>query len=313
MDPAISVLRRRACYEDFEPRKDNWRASALSAPTYVGRDGARPSKRRPDVKIHSTAIVDPGAKLGKNVQIGPYSVIGADAKIGDGTVIQSHVVIEGDVALGRNNFVGHGAVIGGAPQDLGFTPERKTRIEIGHDNVIREYCTIHRGSPDGSATTIGDKNFLMVGVHVGHNCEIGDNVIIANNCLLAGHVIIDDQAFLGGGSTFHQHMHVGRLVMVQGSSAFGKDLPPFTIAAERNSIFGINIIGLKRAGFSAVDRDEIKNAFKLLYTSGLNISQALEKAASMKLGGPAREFFDFVANAKKRGICPYGGAETGEL
>jgi UDP-N-acetylglucosamine acyltransferase len=124
---------------------------------------------------------------------------------------------------------------------------------------------------------------------------------------------VDDQAFLGGGSTFHQHMHVGRLVMVQGSSAFGKDLPPFTMAAERNSIFGINAIGLKRAGFSAKDRDEIKNAFKLLYTSGLNISQALKKAATMNLGASAREFFDFVANAKKRGICPYQRGSNDEM
>jgi UDP-N-acetylglucosamine acyltransferase len=263
------------------------------------------------VKIHSTALVDPAAKMGSDVEVGPYSVVGPEAKIGDKTVIQSHVVIEGDVTIGSGNLIGHGAIIGGAPQDLGFSPDRKTRIEIGVDNVIREYCTIHRGSPDGSATKIGDKNFLMVGVHVGHNCEIGNNVIIANNCLLAGHVIVDDGAFLGGGSTFHQHMHVGRLVMVQGSSAFGKDLPPFTMAAERNTIFGVNVIGLKRAGFSAKDRDEIKAAFKLLYTSGLNISQALEKAAKRDLAAPAREFFDFVANAKKRGICPYksGGDE----
>jgi UDP-N-acetylglucosamine acyltransferase len=145
----------------------------------------------------------------------------------------------------------------------------------------------------------------MTGTHVGHNCAIGDNVVIANNCLLAGHVRVDDQAFLGGGSTFHQHMHVGRLVMVQGSSAFGKDLPPFVVAAERNSVFGINVIGLKRAGFSAQDRDEIKAAFKLLYLSGLNISQALEKAAATDFRAAAREFFDFVAAAKKRGICPY--------
>jgi UDP-N-acetylglucosamine acyltransferase len=170
--------------------------------------------------------------------------------------------------------------------------------------VIREYCTIHRGSPEGSATKIGDKNFLMAGAHIGHNCEIGDNVIIANNCLLAGHVRVDDAAFLGGGSTFHQHMHVGRLVMVQGSSAFGKDLPPFVIAAERNSVFGVNVVGLRRAGFSARDRNEIKAAFKLVYMSGLNVGQTVEKAATMKFAAPAREFLDFVANAKKRGICP---------
>jgi UDP-N-acetylglucosamine acyltransferase len=257
------------------------------------------------VKIHPAALVDPDARIGADVEIGPFSVIGPQVVITDRTIVQSHVVIEGDVAIGTANFIGHGAIIGAPPQDLSFSLERKTKVEIGNDNVIREYCTIHRGSPEGSVTKIGNKNFLMAGAHVGHNCEIGNDVIIANNCLLAGHVRVDDGAFLGGGSTFHQFMHIGRLVMVQGSSAFGKDLPPFVIAAERNSVFGINVIGLKRAGFSAKDREEIKNAFKLLYVSGLNISQTLEKAATLNLGAPAREFFDFVAHAKKRGICPY--------
>jgi UDP-N-acetylglucosamine acyltransferase len=257
------------------------------------------------VTIHPTAIVDPAAKIGNGAEIGPYSVIGAEVKIGEKTVVQSHVVIEGDVTIGNGNFIGHGAIIGGAPQDLGYSPERKTKIDIGNDNVIREHCTIHRGSAEGSATRIGDKNFLMAGAHVGHNCEIGSNVIIANNCLLGGHVRVDDGAFLGGGCVFHQFMHVGRLAIAQGGSAFSKDIPPFVIAAERNYVFGLNVVGLRRDGLSAQERDEIKAAFKLLYASGLNISQALEKGSSMKLGGPAREFFDFVANAKKRGICPY--------
>jgi len=257
-----------------------------------------------DAKIHPTTIVDPDAQIGVDVEIGPFSVIGPQAVIGQKTIVQSHVVIEGQVTIGSGNFIGRGAIIGAPPQDLSFSPERKTMVEIGNDNVIREYCTIHRGSPEGSVTRIGNKNFLMGGAHVGHNCAVGNNVVIANNCLLAGHVRVDDGAFLGGGSTFHQHMHVGRLVMVQGSSAFGKDLPPFVIAAERNSVFGINVIGLKRAGFSVQDRDEIKAAFKLVYQSGLNIGQALEKAAMMKFGRPAREFLDFVVNAKKRGICP---------
>ena len=261
-------------------------------------------------KIHPTAIVDPHAQIGADVEIGPFSIVGPQAVIGRKTIVQSHVVIEGDVAIEAGNFIGHGAIIGAPPQDVSFSPERKTKVEIGNENVIREYCTIHRGSPEGSATKIGDKNFLMAGAHVGHNCVIGNNVVIANNCLLAGHVRVDDGAFLGGGSTFHQHMHIGRLVMVQGSSAFGKDLPPFVIAAERNFVFGLNVVGLRRAGFSAKDRDEIKTAFKLLYLSGLNISQALEKAATINVGAPAREFLDFVANAKKRSICPFKrGAE----
>ena len=254
--------------------------------------------------IHPTAIVNPGAQIGVDVEIGPFSIIGPQAVISEKTIVQSHVVIEGDVAIGTGNFIGHGVIIGAPPQDVSFSPERKTRVEIGNDNIIREYCTIHRGSPDGSATKIGDENFLMAGAHIGHNCLIGNNVIIANNCLLAGHVRVDDGAFLGGGSTFHQHMHIGRVVMVQGSSAFGKDLPPFVIAAERNSVFGVNVVGLRRAEFSSKERDEIKAAFKLVYISGLNLTQALEKAATMKLGAPAREFLDFIANAKKRGICP---------
>ncbi|HEY6205411.1 MAG TPA: acyl-ACP--UDP-N-acetylglucosamine O-acyltransferase [Chthoniobacterales bacterium] len=257
------------------------------------------------MKIHPSAIVDPVAKIGEDVSIGPCAVVGADVVIGERSTIQSHVVLEGSVTIGRGNFIGHGAVIGALPQDLSFSPERKTSVQIGDGNVIREHCTIHRGSPDGSVTRIGHKNFLMVGAHVGHNCEIGNNVIIANNCLLAGHVRVDDGAFLGGGSTFHQHMHIGRLVMVQGSSAFGKDLPPFTLAAERNAVFGLNVVGLKRAGFNAKERDEIKAAFKLIYMSRLNVSQALDQAGSMKLGPAAHEFIDFVANAKKRGICPY--------
>jgi UDP-N-acetylglucosamine acyltransferase len=264
------------------------------------------------VKIHPTAIVDPGAQIGADVEIGPFSIVGPRAAIGKKTIVQSHVVIEGEVAIGTRNFIGHGAIIGAPPQDVSFSPERKTRVEIGDDNIIREYCTIHRGSAQGSATKIGDKNFLMAGAHIGHNSLIGNNVIIANNCLLAGHVRVDDCAFLGGGSTFHQFMHVGRLVMVQGSSAFGKDLPPFVIAAERNSVFGLNVVGLRRAGLSAEDREEIKVAFKLVYLCGLNISQALEKAATMNLAAPAREFLNFVANAKKRGICPIkrGSNET---
>ena len=255
-------------------------------------------------KIHSTAIVDSNAKIGADVEIGPFAIIGPHATIGDKTVVQSHVVIEGEVMIGRGNFIGHGAIIGSAPQDVSFSPERKTKVEIGDGNIIREYCTIHRGSPDGSATKIGDKNFLMSGAHIGHNCLIAANVVIANNCLLAGHVRVDDGAFLGGGSTFHQFMRIGRLVMVQGSSAFGKDLPPFVIAAERNSVVGLNIIGLRRAGFSEKERDEIKAAFKLIYLSGLNTSQAFDKAVTMSFGAPAREFLDFVASSKKRGICP---------
>ena len=255
-------------------------------------------------KVHPTAIVDSNAKVGANVEIGAFSIIGPHVTIGEQTIVQSHVVIEGEVAIGRGNFIGHGAIIGVPPQDVSFSTDRRTKVEIGNDNVIREYCTIHRGSPDGSVTKIGDKNFLMSGAHIGHNCLIGDNVVIANNCLLAGHVRVDDGAFLGGGSTFHQFMHVGRLVMVQGSSAFGKDLPPFVVAAERNYVFGLNIVGMRRAGLSANDRNEIKEAFKLVYLSGLNTSQALDKAADHDLWRTSTRIPGLRRQCKEAGHLP---------
>ncbi len=254
------------------------------------------------MKIHPTAAVDPGAVLADDVEIGPFAVIGGEVVIGADSVIQSHVVLEGSVRIGARNVIGHGSIVGGPPQDLGFNAATRSSVEIGDENVIREHCTIHRGTAEGSATTIGNGNFLMAGAHVGHNCRIRHGVIIANNCLLGGYVTINDRAFLGGGTTFHQNIQVGRLVITQGSSAFSKDIPPFLLAAERNFVFGVNVLGLRRAGMTGDERDEIKRAFKLLYRSGLNVRQAQEKAAEAPFGPLGREFFEFVAKAKKRGV-----------
>lgn len=261
------------------------------------------------MKIHPTAIVNEGAQLGAEVEVGAFSIIGPEAVIGDNCVIQSHVVIEGAVQMGAGNFVGHGAIIGTAPQDLSFQAQTRSRIEIGDGNVIREHCTIHRGATEGSATVLGQGNFLMVGAHVGHDCVIGNGVVIVNSSLLAGHVRVDDRAFIGGGSRFHQGIRIGRVVMAEGR--FTKNLPPFLIAA-KNQVFGVNILGLRRAGFSPADRDEIKRAFKLLYTSELNTKQALAKAAETEFGPVGREFFQFVADAGKRGIVSYDPDPEGE-
>jgi UDP-N-acetylglucosamine acyltransferase len=255
------------------------------------------------VKIHPTAIVDDGAQIGVEVEIGPCAVIGSGAVIGDRCRIQAHAVIEGSVKMGADNLVGYGAIIGAVPQDLSFDPKTKSSVEIGNRNTIREYCTIHRGSIEGSATTIGDENFLMVGNHLGHNCILGNGVVMANDCLLAGNVRIDDRAFIGGGSRFHQGIRMGRLVMAEGR--FTQNLPPF-LSAAKNEVYGFNILGMRRANFSGAERDEIKRAFKLLYRSGLNTKQALEEAAKAELGPIGREFFEFVANAGKRGIVSYG-------
>src|SRR5438045_6643549 len=174
--------------------------------------------------IHLTAIIGSGAKIGANVEIGPHSIIGDAVTIADDCVIGGNVVIEGEVSIGRSNRIGHGAIIGGEPQDVSFSPTTRSRVEIGERNIIREHSTIHRGTTADSATKIGDENFLMVNAHIGHNCVIGNKVIVANNELLGGYVMVEDEAFLGGGSVFHQNMSVGRLGMVEGGYALGKGL-----------------------------------------------------------------------------------------
>ena len=264
--------------------------------------------------IHPTAIIGSGAKIGRNVEIGPHSIIGDAVSIGEESIIGANVVIEGEVTLGRENRIAHGTVIGGEPQDLSFSPTTRSRVEIGAENVIREHCTIHRGTAEGSATKIGEGNFLMAGAHVGHNCEIGHKVIIANDCLLGGYVCVADGAFLGGGCVFHQFIRVGRFAITQGGSAFSKDIPPFLVAAERNRVFGLNTIGLRRGGFSSAQRDEIKRAFKLLYLSGLNTRQALQKSKETEWTDVGREFFQFIGDAiGKRGVCALkrGGGRGG--
>lgn len=255
------------------------------------------------MKIHPTAVIETGAQLDEAVEIGPYVCIGAEVEIGARTVVQSHAVIEGRVRLGTDNQVGHGTVIGGLPQDLSFKPGTPSRVEIGNGNVIREHVTIHRGTAEDSATRMGDNNFLMAGAHLGHNCSIGSKVVIANHCLLGGYVLVEDSVFLGGGCVFHQFMRIGRLAIAQGQSGFSKDIPPFCLAAKHNRVFGLNVVGLRRAGFSAAERSELKRAFQLLYGSGLNVSQALARADELEWKAPAQTFFQFVREAKRRGIC----------
>ncbi len=254
-------------------------------------------------KIHSTAIIDENTELAADVEVGPYAVIEAGAKIGAGCTIQAHAVITGDTHLGEHNFIGYGAVIGAMPQDLGYHPSTPSGVRIGSHNIIREYATIHRGSAENTFTTVGDHNFLMCGAHLGHNVVLADHVVIANNCLLAGHVKVGQRCFLGGGSVFHQFMRIGAFAMVKGGCRFGKDIPPYLIATGENGVAGLNIVGLRRNGFGAEDRKEIKAAFRLLYKSGRNVSQALEQAARQEWGEHGRAFFEFVASAEKRGIC----------
>jgi UDP-N-acetylglucosamine acyltransferase len=253
--------------------------------------------------IHPSAIISPEAQLAADVEIGPFVCIEGPVKIGAGCTVLSHAVITGDVVLGAGNVIGHHAVIGAPPQDLSYKNGTPSGVRIGEGNTIRELCTIHRGSKAGTMTVVGDRNYLMAGAHLAHNVVLGSDIIIANNALLGGHVEVCDRAFIGGGSVFHQFVRIGRLAMAQGQSAVGKDVPPFTIVALMNVVAGINMVGLRRAGFTAEQRERIKQAFKLLYRSGLNTRQALARAQETDLGAEGREFFEFVEAAKKRGIC----------
>ncbi len=258
--------------------------------------------------IHPTAIIHPSAQLGSDVSVGPYAVVEGAAIIGDGCSIQGHAIISAHVVMGKNNAIGYGAIIGGEPQDLSFKPSTKSRVVIGDNNRIREYCTLHRGTKDGSDTVVGNDNFLMAGTHLAHDVRLGNNVIAANNVLLAGHVIVGDRAFLGGNSAYHQHIRIGKLAICQGLSGYTKDVPPYTVGAGINDIAGMNILGMRRAGLDAVARAEVKCAFTLLYRSGHNVHQALDLAAAQTWGPDAQVFWDFVRSAKKKGICDWIGS-----
>ena len=226
------------------------------------------------MKQHPTALIDPKAEIDEDVTIGPFTIIEGSVRIGSGTRILSHVSILGHTEIGRDNVIHIGAVIGHEPQHMGFRPcESFTRI--GNRNIIREYVTIHRSWEDGKATEIGDNNFLMALSHVAHDCKIGNNVVIANGALLGGHVMIENSAFLSGNTIFHQYVRVGRLAIVSGGAGIGKDVPPFCIAVGRSQVSGINVVGLRRAGIPQETRTRIKDAFKILYRSGLNIKNAL--------------------------------------
>jgi UDP-N-acetylglucosamine acyltransferase len=255
--------------------------------------------------IHPTAIIDPEARLGSQVAVGPHAVIEGPAQIGDGCEIQAHAVITGRVIMGDKNVIGYGAVIGGEPQDFAFRPEVCSAVHIGDGNRIREYCTIHRGSKENTATVVGDGCYLMAGAHLAHNVRLGSRVVIANNSLLGGYVQVEDGVFIGGGCIFHQFMRVGRLAICQGGGKFGKDIPPYSMAAERNRVAGLNIVGLRRAGYSPEQRAEIKEAFALLYRRGLNVTQALAAARERAWGPEAQAFFDFLGEGKKRGFCGF--------
>lgn len=239
--------------------------------------GPRPVR---GAEIHPTAVVDPAARLGHNVVVGPHAFIGPDVEIGPDCRIGSSVMIVGHAVIGRNNEIHHGAAIGGPPQDLKYHGELSW-VEIGDDNVIREYVTIHLATGEGEVTRVGHGNMLMAYVHVAHNCHLHDRTILANAVNLAGHVEVEDWAIIGGMTPVHQFVRIGRHCFIGGGSRLPQDVPPFFKAAGNPvEVAGINAVGLKRRGFDEDEIQNIKKAYRLLYRSGLNTSQALERIAT---------------------------------
>lgn len=259
-------------------------------------------------RIHPTAIIDPSAILGDEVEIGPYSIIGKEVEIGNNTIIAPHVVIEDRTILGANCQVASGAILGGPPQDLSFKGE-PTRVRVGDNTVIRECVTLNRATGEGNETVIGENNFLMAYSHLAHNCKTGSNVILANAVQIAGYVALDDYAFIGGGCVVHQFVRVGRMAFLGGASATRQDLPPFSMNDGRpSSIQGINSIGLKRRGFTGVERQLLKKAFFYLWFSGLNQTQAIEAIQeNLDVNSHIEELLEFVRSSK-RGISHKAGS-----
>jgi UDP-N-acetylglucosamine acyltransferase len=250
--------------------------------------------------IHPTAIVDPSAKLGENVQIGPYSVIGAGVEIGDNTILAAHVTIEDRTILGADCRISSGAVIGGAPQDLAYQWE-PTRVRIGNGTQIRECVTINRATGEGRETVVGDNCFLMAYSHLAHNCQVGNHVIIANLAQAGGYAQIGDFAFIGGNALIHQHCRVGRYAFLGGDSGIRQDIPPFSMNDGRVAqVKGINSIGLKRRGFTQEQRQQIKRAFMYLWFSGLNQTQAIEAIREkLEIDANIQELLDFIGSSKR--------------
>jgi UDP-N-acetylglucosamine acyltransferase len=252
--------------------------------------------------IHPLAIVDPGAKIGKDVQIGAFSIIGAGVEIGNGTWIGPHVVINGPTRIGSENRIYQFSSLGEAPQHLGYKGE-PTWLEIGDRNIIREYCTLNRGSAGGGGVTrLGHDNFIMAYCHVAHDCQVGNRTIFANGTSLAGHVRVEDQVIFGGFTMIHQFCRVGAHAMTGISTVTFKDIPPYLLVAGNTAVpHGLNVRGLKRRNFSEQSIEALRQAYKLVYKSGLRLSEATEQLAQAATNPEVRHFLDFIKQSE-RGI-----------
>lgn len=255
-------------------------------------------------EIHPTAIVHPKAEIGEGVKIGPYSVIGEHVRIGDGTVIESHVVLEGRTEIGKGCRIYSFSSIGTPPQDITYAGE-ETRVKVGDQNIIREYTTIHRGTKKGGGeTVVGSHNYIMAYVHIAHDCHVGGHIIMANAATLGGHIRVEDYAVIGGLTGIHQFVRIGMYAMVGACSAVSLDVPPFVSAVgNRATLYGLNLVGLKRQGFSRERIGNIKKAYNILFRSKLSLKEAIAKIEDeIPDSEDVKRMIEFI-NGTKRGIC----------
>jgi UDP-N-acetylglucosamine acyltransferase len=228
--------------------------------------------------IHPTAIIEAGAIIEENVKVGPYSIVGSDVVLKKGVELQSHVVVTGITIVGENTMIYPFAVVGEISQDMKYYNSKEfTPLVIGKNNIIREHVTIHMGTPASTGTVIGDNNLFMVGVHVAHDCIVGNNIYIANNALLAGHVEVDDYAIIGGQAAVLQFTHIGRNAMIGGKAAIKQDVLPYTLIEQPDLYRGLNLIGLKRKGFTTEQIQKIQSVYDVLFDESDVVATRIEK------------------------------------
>lgn len=253
--------------------------------------------------ISEHAIIHPSAKLGEGVSVGPGTIIGCDVEIGDGTWVGPHVIIQGPTVIGKNNKIFQFTSVGDEPQDITYQGE-PTRLVIGNDNIIREFCMISRGTVKGGGlTSLGNHNFLMAYTHIGHDCVVGDHVIMVNYSALSGHVIVDDYANIGAYAAIHQFCHVGAYAFIARATYVTKDVLPYVmIAGHTTSACGINTVGLRRRGFSSVAIDCLRRAYKIIFRKGLTVQQAVSELLLLQNDCPEVLPMINALNQSTRGI-----------
>lgn len=250
-------------------------------------------------RIHPTAIIAREAELADNVVVGPYAIIEGRCIIGPDCIIRPHAVLCGNLTMGRGNQVYSGAIIGEKPQHLKYNDE-PTGTEIGDNNIFREHVTIHRGTTHSMVTRIGDNNFFMAGSHVAHDCEIGNRCILANGALVGGHSVLSDNVYLSGNAAVHQFVRIGRLALLSGCSGTTKDMPPFVIQQNIDTVVGINVIGMRRAGLANEQINVVHRSFRYLFRAGMTVPDALKRIEDeMGEWDVAREMVEFIRNCPK--------------